>query len=204
MVAVVVVAAVVVVGCVLMCSQQTLVVLYKIYTSSYAAKIPLSDVPQIAHDRFQAAKDHLSPPSKGSSSNAAPPPPAANPPSPKDTATTPNSPASLPPAAHAGERANATFVTLARNSDIWEIAKSIRHVEDRFNRKFGYDWVFLNDQPFSEDFIKITTNLISGKTKYGLIPKEHWSFPPHIDQAKAKKTREDMVKGLPRLPPQPN
>lgn len=93
-----------------------------------------------------------------------------------------------------GPRANATFVTLARNSDIWEIARSIRQVEDRFNRRYNYDWVFLNDKPFDETFKRITTSLVSGKTHYGEIPKEHWSFPPHIDQDKAKKVREDMAR----------
>ena len=88
---------------------------------------------------------------------------------------------------------NATFVTLARNGDIWEIAKSIRHVEDRFNRKFHYDWVFLNDAPFDDDFKNITTALVSGKTHYGLIPTEHWSFPDFIDQDRARKVREDMA-----------
>ncbi|KAK0721729.1 nucleotide-diphospho-sugar transferase [Lasiosphaeria miniovina] len=88
---------------------------------------------------------------------------------------------------------NATFVTLARNSDIWDIAKSIRQVEDRFNRRYNYDWVFLNDKPFDEAFKKVTTSLVSGTTHYGLIPKEHWSFPPHIDQERAKKVREDMA-----------
>ncbi|KAK3988480.1 nucleotide-diphospho-sugar transferase [Cladorrhinum sp. PSN332] len=92
-----------------------------------------------------------------------------------------------------GPRMNATFVTLARNGDVWEIAKSIRQVEDRFNRRYNYDWVFLNDKPFDETFKKVTTSLVSGKTHYGLIPKEHWSFPPHIDQEKAKKVREDMA-----------
>ena len=107
--------------------------------------------------------------------------------------TTPNTPLGLPPATAPGERMNATFVTLARNSDIWEIAKSIRQVEDRFNRKFHYDWVFLNDQPFDEEFKKLTTALVSGKTYYGEIPHEHWSFPNHIDQAKAQAVREDMA-----------
>jgi hypothetical protein len=92
-----------------------------------------------------------------------------------------------------GRRANATFVTLARNGDVWEIAKSIRHVEDRFNRKFNYDWVFLNDKPFDSQFKKVTSALTSGKAKYGLIPKEHWGFPEWIDQEKARKVREDMV-----------
>jgi alpha 1,2-mannosyltransferase len=92
-----------------------------------------------------------------------------------------------------GERMNATFVTLARNGDIWEIARSIRQVEDRFNRKYHYDWVFLNDSPFDDDFKKITTALISGNTYYGQVPQEHWSFPDFIDQDKARKVREDMA-----------
>lgn len=87
---------------------------------------------------------------------------------------------------------NATFVTLARNSDIWDIARSIRQVEDRFNRRYNYDWVFLNDKPFDSTFKKVTSSLVSGKTHYGEIPQEHWSFPAHIDQEKAKKVREDM------------
>lgn len=91
-----------------------------------------------------------------------------------------------------GPRVNATFVTLARNSDVWEIAKSIRHVEDRFNRRYNYDWVFLNDKPFDDLFKKVTSSLVSGKTYYGLIPKEHWSFPEWIDQDKAAKVRQDM------------
>ncbi|KAL8949646.1 MAG: hypothetical protein Q9222_004271 [Ikaeria aurantiellina] len=92
-----------------------------------------------------------------------------------------------------GERMNATFVTLARNSDLWEIVKSIRQVEDRFNRNYHYDWVFLNDKPFDATFKAVTTSLISGKTHYGEIAKEHWSFPDFIDQDKARKVREDMA-----------
>jgi alpha 1,2-mannosyltransferase len=110
-----------------------------------------------------------------------------------DQGTTPNTAPGLPPAKAPGARMNATFVTLARNSDVWEIARSIRQVEDRFNKKFGYDWVFLNDQPFDDQFKKVTTALTSGKARYGEIPKEHWSFPEWIDQDKAAKVRADMA-----------
>ncbi|KAJ4505097.1 alpha 1,2-mannosyltransferase 2.4.1 [Exophiala dermatitidis] len=103
----------------------------------------------------------------------------------------PVTPSELSPPAP-GERVNATFVTLARNSDIWEIARSIRQVEDRFNRNYNYDWVFLNDKPFDDQFKKVTTSLVSGKTHYGEIPEEHWSFPPWIDTKKAEAVREDM------------
>ncbi|BCS29455.1 glycosyltransferase family 15 protein [Aspergillus puulaauensis] len=95
-------------------------------------------------------------------------------------------------ATHPGGRANATFVTLARNSDVWEISQAIRQVEDRFNNKFHYDWVFLNDQPFDDNFIRITTSLISGTPRYGQIPPEQWSYPDWIDQDKAREVREDM------------
>ena len=92
-----------------------------------------------------------------------------------------------------GDKMNATFVTLARNSDLWDIVESIRQVEDRFNRHYHYDWVFLNDNEFNDEFKKVTTALISGKTKYGKIGQEHWSFPEWIDQDKAKRVREDMA-----------
>ncbi|CZT45309.1 probable mannosyltransferase involved in N-linked and O-linked glycosylation [Rhynchosporium secalis] len=118
---------------------------------------------------------------------AAPAVPAAT------AAVTPNLPGGLAAATADGPRANATFVTLARNSDLWEIARSIRQVEDRFNRKFHYDWVFLNDKPFDATFKKVTSSLVSGTTHYGEIPTEHWSFPAHIDQERAKKVREDMA-----------
>lgn len=88
----------------------------------------------------------------------------------------------------------ATFVSLARNRDLWSLIGSIRNVQDRFNNKYNYDWVFLNDEAFSEEFKRTTTTLITGKTKYGLIPKEHWSFPEWIDTEKAAKTREQMAK----------
>ncbi|CAI6275689.1 unnamed protein product [Periconia digitata] len=106
--------------------------------------------------------------------------------------TTPNPHSSLSPATASGDRMNATFVTLARNEDLWEIIKSIRSVEDRFNRNYNYDWVFLNDKEFSDEFKRTTTAIVSGKTKYGLIPKEHWSFPDFIDQDRAAKVREEM------------
>lgn len=51
-------------------------------------------------------------------------------------------------------RANATFVMLARNSEIWKAIESVKAVEDRFNKQYKYPWVFLNDEPFTEEFIK--------------------------------------------------
>lgn len=49
-------------------------------------------------------------------------------------------------------KANAAIVSLARNGDIDGILFSMKQMEDRFNRKYGYPYVFLNEEEFSEDF----------------------------------------------------
>jgi alpha 1,2-mannosyltransferase len=50
--------------------------------------------------------------------------------------------------------ANATLLMLARNSDLDGAVQSVREVEDRFNKNYGYPWVFLNEEAFSDDFKK--------------------------------------------------
>ncbi|CCE81366.1 Piso0_001266 [Millerozyma farinosa CBS 7064] len=108
--------------------------------------------------------------------------------------------AGSPQSSHSGQSAadvkpskeKATFVTLARNSELHELIKSIRRVEEKFNKKFHYDWVFFNDEPFSQEFKDLTTSVISGKTKYAQIPKEHWSYPEWLDLEKAAQSRKDL------------
>jgi alpha 1,2-mannosyltransferase len=51
-----------------------------------------------------------------------------------------------------GDRANATLLMLARNTDVEGAVKSVRRLEDRFNRVHKYPWVFLNEVPFTEEF----------------------------------------------------
>ncbi|GMM27304.1 hypothetical protein DAMA08_000200 [Martiniozyma asiatica (nom. inval.)] len=91
---------------------------------------------------------------------------------------------------HFAERVNGTLFTLCRNQELFEILDSIQQLETRFNSRYHYDWVFLNDEPFTEEFINLTSNMVSGRARYGLIPKEHWSYPEFIDQSKAKSIRE--------------
>lgn len=90
-------------------------------------------------------------------------------------------------------RANATLVMLARNTEIEEVAYSMKQMEDRFNKKFNYPWVFLNDKPFSDEFINRTSILTNANTSYGLIPQEHWEQPEWIDEAKAKGYRRILM-----------
>ncbi|KAI8977740.1 glycosyltransferase family 15 protein [Trametes punicea] len=90
-------------------------------------------------------------------------------------------------------RANATILMLARNSDVNDAVKSVRRLEDRFNRKFGYPWVFLNEEPFSDEFKSRVSNVINGEATFGQIPREHWYQPDWIDEDRARAGREKMV-----------
>ncbi|MDC6274601.1 hypothetical protein PP714_11510, partial [Lacticaseibacillus paracasei] len=75
---------------------------------------------------------------------------------------------------HTVKLENATILVLCRNWELKDILSSMRSLEDRFNKDYHYPWTFLNDVPFDEDFKRWTTEMASGKTEYGLIPKEDW------------------------------
>ncbi|BGP14173.1 hypothetical protein JCM10213v2_002113 [Rhodosporidiobolus nylandii] len=93
-----------------------------------------------------------------------------------------------------GERVKAAFVVLVRESDLWEILPSIQQMEDRFNHRFHYPYVFLNDGLFSNDFKERVSNLASGQVKFGQVLAEHWGidFPSWIDKPRAIKAINEM------------
>ncbi|CAI5755908.1 unnamed protein product [Candida verbasci] len=89
---------------------------------------------------------------------------------------------------------NATILMLCRNEDVFEVLETIQNFEDRFNKRYHYDYTFFNDVPFSQEFIYLVSNFIPhGKISFGLIPQAHWNYPPHIDQDKAREVRESFV-----------
>jgi len=81
---------------------------------------------------------------------------------------------------------------LARNSDLEGALSSVRALEDRFNRRFGYPYVFLNEEEFSEDFKRRIRNLTPSRVEFGVIPKEHWYQPEWIDKGKARQKMDEM------------
>lgn len=82
---------------------------------------------------------------------------------------------------------NATLLMLVRNWELPGALKSMRSLEDRFNRDYQYDWTFLNDVPFDSEFIEATTAMASGNTQYALISHEDWNRPSWIDEEKFEK-----------------
>ncbi|KAG7802050.1 hypothetical protein KL944_002427 [Ogataea haglerorum] len=60
--------------------------------------------------------------------------------------------------------------------------ETIQNYEDRFNGRFHYDWVFLNDKPFDSTFMQEVSNLVSGKARFGQIDAHHWQFPSGLNR----------------------
>ena len=89
-------------------------------------------------------------------------------------------------------KANAAIVILCRNSDLDGLKQSLTQFEDRFNKKFKYPYVFLNEVEFTAEFKAGVKELISTSAEFGFIPNEQWSYPKWVDVAKADKCRADM------------
>ncbi|EJD07257.1 glycosyl transferase [Fomitiporia mediterranea MF3/22] len=99
-----------------------------------------------------------------------------------------------PPVDPETNRANATLLMLARNSDLSGVEASMRSLESAFNHKHNYPWTFLNEVPFSLEFKKRVRELASGEVKFGLIRSEDWYPPDWLDEEKYEHDRKEMEK----------
>ena len=80
-----------------------------------------------------------------------------------------------------------------RNSELDGALRSMRQIEDRFNHQFHYPWVFLNDEPFTQEFRLLTSGMASGDVEYGLIEKNEWQLPSWVDVEREQKSMKAMV-----------
>jgi alpha 1,2-mannosyltransferase len=64
--------------------------------------------------------------------------------------------------------------------------------EFRFNHRYHYPYVFLNDEPFTEHFQTEVRKLTNSVVSFGTIPKEHWSIPDFVDKNLAEEKRNNM------------
>ncbi|KAI9476879.1 hypothetical protein LPJ55_004147 [Coemansia sp. RSA 990] len=92
----------------------------------------------------------------------------------------------------AAKPTRAAFVVLVRNSDLRGMKQAMRQIEDRFNRRFNYPYVFLNDVPFTDEFMVETRAMTRANVSFGTIPHEHWSYPAWINQTYAQECRQRM------------
>ncbi|KAI1742980.1 glycolipid 2-alpha-mannosyltransferase-domain-containing protein [Xylaria scruposa] len=91
-------------------------------------------------------------------------------------------------------RPEAAFIALVRNSEVEEMVYSMIQLEARFNSRpiHQYDWVFFNDEDFSDEFMLSVKNATNSQCYFEIIPKEHWSIPSWIDTTRFDVGRQFM------------
>ncbi|KAI1278261.1 glycolipid 2-alpha-mannosyltransferase-domain-containing protein [Xylaria sp. FL0933] len=91
-------------------------------------------------------------------------------------------------------RPKAAFIALVRNSEVEEMVYSMNQLEARFNSRLThrYDWVFFNDEEFSEEFMSAVQNATTSQCYFEIIPEEHWSIPSWIDTTRFDVGRQFM------------
>lgn len=88
----------------------------------------------------------------------------------------------LSPFVRGGKKPRGALISLVRNAELDGIKQSMRQLEDKWNRKYQYPWIFFNDEPFTDEFKASTQNLTSSRCYYEVVPTEHWSLPDWIDK----------------------
>ncbi|KZW03570.1 glycosyltransferase family 15 protein [Exidia glandulosa HHB12029] len=68
----------------------------------------------------------------------------------------------------------------------------MKYVEDRFNKKFNYPWVFLSEAPFSKQFKQATREITDANVTYGHIETSEWHQPSWIDEDRAEVSRKQL------------
>lgn len=94
-------------------------------------------------------------------------------------------------------RQDAVLVMLARNTDLDDARHTVASVEDKFNRWFNYPYVFLNDQPWDPEFVRVLNQTARGNARFDVVPREDWSYPPGVDEEAARQSiREQGERGV--------
>ncbi|KAJ2558886.1 hypothetical protein EV175_000590 [Coemansia sp. RSA 1933] len=84
---------------------------------------------------------------------------------------------------HEPSPVKAALVALVRNSDLHGMRMAIRQIEDRFNSKYNYPYVFVNDEEFTEEFKQGVQDLTRANVSFGMLDHDSWKVPEWIDPA---------------------
>lgn len=89
-------------------------------------------------------------------------------------------------------RVRAALISLVRNEEVEEIVSTMKQVEEKFNGKFNYPWIFFNDVDFLPEFKEKTNAVASGQCSYVTIKPEDWEEPDWIDKDRAASANKIM------------
>ncbi|KAL7941384.1 glycosyltransferase family 15 protein [Trichoderma barbatum] len=75
------------------------------------------------------------------------------------------------------QRPRAAFVSLAHEYDLPALISSISQLEETFNHRYQYHWIFFSTQPLSEEFRQQTSNATGAVCLYEVISEDNLASP---------------------------
>jgi mannosyltransferase len=81
---------------------------------------------------------------------------------------------------------------LARNSDLKEATEALTSFESQFNHRYHYPVVFLNNEPWTDEFKQGVSAIVSGQVFFDTISPDMWGYPDHVDQEAARAHIKDQ------------
>ncbi|WFD37108.1 uncharacterized protein MJAP1_000050 [Malassezia japonica] len=93
------------------------------------------------------------------------------------------------------QRPRGAFYALVRNRELGALLESMRDVESTFNNRADtrYPYVFLNDEPFTDRFMRYVRAATKADIHFGLVPAEEWDVPSSFNMTKAKEEWEKLA-----------
>ncbi|KAM0420784.1 hypothetical protein ACHAPT_011445 [Fusarium lateritium] len=85
---------------------------------------------------------------------------------------------SLPPTE---EDPRAALIALVHDYDLDAMLFTMQQLEDKFNSRYQYQWIFFSTTELGDDFKQLTSNATNATCIYEVIPDENWIIPGWTD-----------------------
>ncbi|KAJ2358243.1 hypothetical protein GGF43_000946 [Coemansia sp. RSA 2618] len=96
----------------------------------------------------------------------------------------------LPPLGATPRMPESCFVFLTRSMSLTKVRRTMFDIEQRFNRRFKYPYVFLGEQRFSPEFQHAVRAMASGDVTFAII--DDWDAPAWVDLRRVDTERRPM------------
>lgn len=96
-----------------------------------------------------------------------------------------------PPSAEGAPRA--ALVTLAHDYDLDAMLFTMQQLEEKFNNRYQYQWIFFSTEVLGDDFKELTSNATNATCIYEVIPNENWAIPGWTDSSQVPNPQENNM-----------
>eukprot|EP01135_Chromosphaera_perkinsii_P002531 Nk52_evm47s224 gene=Nk52_evmTU47s224 len=81
-------------------------------------------------------------------------------------------------------KTNGVIVVLTQESRLSRILPTIQNFEEKFNKMYGYPYVFLNDVEFSPEYKRKVRQETNSRVVFAVIPPKFWAVPKWVKRDK--------------------